>query len=149
MSSEPRMEHIEFYHEFKVEKTHLCQSSYLWSFWKPNAWRDHALLAVQFQPPGAESPAVPLLAVPEFLTLKNPPADFITIIALELILHCRESRQENTREQNPDDQSSFFTDTVFMWVVFTGNIHLIIAQVPCFFNIISMVNAISYCAMVI
>lgn len=77
-----------------------------WSFGKSTAWRDHAPLAVQFQPPWVKSPAELVLTVPEFLTLKSPPADFITIIAQQLILHCRESGQENAREQNPDDQSS-------------------------------------------
>lgn len=104
---------------------------------------------MQLQPPGVKCPAESLLVVPELLMLKSLLADFITIIALELILHCRKRGEENVREQSPDDQSSFFTDTACMWVVFTGNIHLIIAQVPCFFNITSMVNAISYYATVI
>lgn len=78
-----------------------------WSFWKSNAWRDHAPLAVLFQTPWVKSPAEPLLTVPEFLTLKNPLADFIAIIVWQLIIHCRESGQEKARDQNLDDQSSF------------------------------------------
>lgn len=149
MSSETGLEHTAFYQEFKVEK-------------KPNSGKTLTMVFLKIEclkglycsgcAVSASTDKKPCWAPPD--SARVPHVENSTgRFHYNNCATVNSALWRNWARKHKGAKSRWsiilFPDTVFTWVVFTRNIHLVIAQIPCCFNIISMVNAISYCTVVI